>query len=39
VALLLKTGLLGPRSRDLRKLRKFHDFTRLERNPVHSDDH
>lgn len=37
VAFLLKTGWLGPRSRDLRKLRKFHDFKRLERNPVHSD--
>jgi len=37
VAFLLKTGLLDRRSRDLRKLRKFHDFKRLERNPVHSD--
>jgi hypothetical protein len=37
VALLLKIGLLGRRSRDLRKLRRFHDFSRLENNPVHSD--
>jgi hypothetical protein len=37
VALLLKTGLLSPRSRDLRKLRRFDDFRRLDRNPVHSD--
>ena len=38
-ALLLRIGLLGRRSRDLRKLRKFHDFSRLEKNPVHSDYH
>jgi len=37
VALLLKTGWLGRRSRDFRKLREFHDFKRLEKNPVHSD--
>ena len=30
VGLLLKTGLMSPKARDLRKLRKFHDFTRVE---------
>lgn len=31
VALLVKTGILDRRSRDLRKLRNFHDFTGVER--------
>jgi tRNA A-37 threonylcarbamoyl transferase component Bud32 len=30
VGLLLKTGLINLRARDLRKLRNFHDFTRVE---------
>lgn len=30
VALLLRLGLLTPRARDLRKLREFHDFRRVE---------
>lgn len=29
--LLLRTGVLDPRARDLRKLRRFHDFARIER--------
>jgi hypothetical protein len=31
VALLLRTGLMGVRHRDQRKLRDFHDFRRVER--------
>jgi hypothetical protein len=30
VALLLRAGLVGKRARDLRKLRRFHDFRRIE---------
>ena len=30
VGLLLRTGLMSPRHRDLRKLRRFHDFRRVE---------
>lgn len=30
VALLLRTGLMDTRARDLRKLRRFHDFRRIE---------
>jgi hypothetical protein len=30
VALLLGAGLIGKRARDLRKLRRFHDFRRIE---------
>jgi hypothetical protein len=36
-ALMLKTGLLGHRSRDLRKLRNFHKFKRWERKPLYTD--
>jgi hypothetical protein len=31
VGLLLRTGLMSARARDLRKLRNFHDFRRVER--------
>jgi hypothetical protein len=31
VGFLLRSGLRSPRERDLRKLRNFHDFTRVER--------
>ncbi len=31
LGLLLRTGLMSPRARDLRKLRRFHDFGRVER--------
>jgi hypothetical protein len=31
VKFLLRSGLRSPRERDLRKLRNFHDFTRVER--------
>jgi len=37
VAVLLKTGLVGARWRDLRKLRSFDDFRRWERNPIYTD--
>ncbi|MFQ5689614.1 MAG: hypothetical protein ACE5HQ_05015 [Gemmatimonadota bacterium] len=33
-ALLLRTGIKSPRSRDLRKLRRFHDFRRVEKKLV-----
>jgi hypothetical protein len=31
LALMLRTGLMDPRARDLRKLRDFHDLRRVER--------
>lgn len=35
VALLLRIGLVNVRGRDLRKLRDFHDFRRVERKLLH----
>ena len=37
VAMLLKTGLVGERWRDLRKLRSFDDFRRWEGKPIYTD--